>query len=45
MTNTDILILGAGIAGLGAAKKARELGREALIVEASQGSGGLLDNF
>lgn len=46
MTKVDVLILGAGIAGLAAAKKAKELGREALIVEANESSGGgLLDNF
>ncbi len=42
---TDIAILGAGIAGLGAALKARELGREAVLYEARPSAGGLLDNF
>jgi protoporphyrinogen oxidase len=41
----DILILGAGIAGLGAALHARELGRNAVIFEARDAAGGLLDNF
>lgn len=46
LKKVDILIIGAGIAGLAAAKKARELGRKALIVEANESSsGGLLDNF
>jgi protoporphyrinogen oxidase len=42
---TDIAVLGAGIAGLGAALKARELGREAVLYEARASAGGLLDNF
>lgn len=41
----DTVILGAGVAGLGAALKARELGREAVIFEARSTAGGLLDNF
>ena len=41
----DTVILGAGVAGLGAAMKARELGREAVIFEARNATGGLLDNF
>ena len=41
----DTVILGAGVAGLGAALKAREVGREAVIFEARGGTGGLLDNF
>jgi protoporphyrinogen oxidase len=45
MKKVDVLILGAGIAGLGAALKARELGREAIIFEANNRPGGLLDNF
>jgi protoporphyrinogen oxidase len=45
MEQVDILILGAGIAGLGAALRARELGREAVIVEERASAGGLLDNF
>ncbi|QGZ40168.1 UDP-galactopyranose mutase [Pseudoduganella flava] len=45
MEQVDILILGAGIAGLGAALRARELGRDAVIVEERASAGGLLDNF
>lgn len=45
MESIDTIILGAGIAGLGAAMKARELGRNAVIFEARSGAGGLLDNF
>ena len=47
MTNepVQIAILGAGIAGLGAAFRAAELGVEAVIFEARQSAGGLLDNF
>lgn len=41
----DTVILGAGIAGLGAALRARELGRTAVIFEARNATGGLLDNF
>ncbi len=41
----EIAILGAGIAGLGAALRARELGRSAVIFEARGSVGGLLDNF
>lgn len=41
----DIMILGGGIAGLGAALKARELGREYTIFESQERAGGLLDNF
>lgn len=41
----DTVILGAGVAGLGAALKAREVGREAVIFEARHATGGLLDNF
>lgn len=41
----DIAILGAGIAGLGAALRARELGRAAVLFEARPAAGGLLDNF
>lgn len=43
--SVDIAILGAGIAGLGAALKARELGKSAVIFEARNDAGGLLDNF
>jgi protoporphyrinogen oxidase len=43
--SVDVLILGAGIAGLGAAHKAKELERPALICEARASAGGLLDNF
>ena len=45
MRKVDVMILGAGIAGLGAALKAREMGREAIIFEANNRAGGLLDNF
>jgi protoporphyrinogen oxidase len=41
----DVSILGAGIAGLGAALRARELELKSCIFEASATSGGLLDNF
>ncbi len=41
----DVVILGAGIAGLGAALRARELGRQAVLFEARSSAGGLLDNF
>lgn len=41
----DVMILGGGIAGLGAALKAKELGRDALIFERGKRPGGLLDNF
>lgn len=45
MNTVDVLILGGGIAGLGAALKAREKNRDAIIFEASDCAGGLLDNF
>lgn len=45
MKKVDVLILGAGIAGLGAALKAREQGRQAVIFESKERAGGLLDNF
>lgn len=41
----DILILGAGVAGLGAAHKASLCGRDSVIYEAKAKAGGLLDNF
>ena len=41
----DVVILGGGVAGLGAALKARETGRTAIIFEARDSAGGLLDNF
>lgn len=41
----DVVILGGGVAGLGAALKARETGRRAVIFEARASAGGLLDNF
>jgi protoporphyrinogen oxidase len=41
----DVVILGGGVAGLGAALKARETGRQAVIFEARGSAGGLLDNF
>lgn len=40
-----VAILGAGVAGLGAAYKAAELGRRAVVFEARPTAGGLLDNF
>lgn len=43
--NIEIAILGGGIAGLGAAWRARELGLKAVIFEARESMGGLLDNF
>jgi len=43
--NIEVAILGGGIAGLGAALRARELGRRAVIFEARKSAGGLLDNF
>jgi protoporphyrinogen oxidase len=41
----DVVILGGGVAGLGAALKARETGRTAIVFEARDSAGGLLDNF
>lgn len=45
MKHTSNAILGAGIAGLAAAKAARDLGKVATIFEARERAGGLLDNF
>jgi protoporphyrinogen oxidase len=45
METIDIVILGAGVAGLGAALRARELQRQAVVFEARDRAGGLLDNF
>lgn len=45
MEELDVVILGGGVAGLGAALKARESGRTAVIFEARDSAGGLLDNF
>lgn len=45
MNNSDIMILGAGIAGLGAWFRADELGIKSTIFEAKESAGGLLDNF
>lgn len=45
MEKVDVMILGAGIAGLGAAKKALDIGRTSKIFEAKDSGGGLLDNF
>jgi protoporphyrinogen oxidase len=42
---TDLLILGGGIAGLSAAWTARDLGLSALVLEARDTAGGLLDSF
>ncbi len=41
----ELLILGGGIAGLGAAAAAREAGLAALVLEAAARPGGLLDSF
>ncbi len=41
----DILVLGGGVAGLSAAWHARQAGREALVLEAQERWGGLLDHF
>ncbi|WP_016675349.1 NAD(P)-binding protein, partial [Yersinia pestis] len=41
----NTVILGAGVAGLGAALKAREVNIEYEIFEAKASAGGLLDNF
>jgi len=41
----EILILGGGIAGISAAGHATKAGREAVIFEAAERWGGLLDNF
>ncbi len=43
--NKKILILGAGIAGLGAAYKGKELGYSPIVLEKSVTYGGLLDSF
>jgi protoporphyrinogen oxidase len=45
MFDVDLLILGAGIAGLGASLKAKEEDVNAVIFESSNSAGGLLDNF
>ena len=45
MRHVQIAILGGGIAGLGAALRARELGQQAVVFEARTSAGGLLDNF
>lgn len=45
MNHIENMILGAGITGLGAALKHRELGKNAIIFEAGNRAGGLLDNF
>lgn len=39
------VVLGAGIAGVAAAYKAKQAGRSAVVFEASSRAGGLLDNF
>lgn len=41
----EVAILGGGVAGLGAALRARELDLKAVIFEARNSAGGLLDNF
>ena len=43
--DVEIVILGAGISGLGAALKARELNLSSTVFEARSSAGGLLDNF
>ncbi|PPQ36088.1 flavin monoamine oxidase family protein [Rhodopila globiformis] len=40
MTDTDVLIIGAGLAGLGAAAAVRQAGRRAVVLEASGRAGG-----
>jgi protoporphyrinogen oxidase len=45
MEHIDTVVLGSGIAGLGAARAARRQGRRAVIFEARHRTGGLLDNF
>ncbi|CAM3858225.1 protoporphyrinogen/coproporphyrinogen oxidase [Parendozoicomonas haliclonae] len=45
MRNIDVVILGAGVAGLGASLKARQLGHNSIIFEERSSAGGLLDNF
>lgn len=45
MKTIDVAILGAGIAGLAAALKAREQNQNAVIFEANSRAGGLLDSF
>jgi monoamine oxidase len=40
VTGTDILIIGAGLAGLGAARAVRDSGRQAIVLEASNRVGG-----
>jgi len=45
MRHVPIAILGGGIAGLGAALRAQELGLPAVVFEAGASPGGLLDNF
>jgi len=43
--NIPVVILGAGIAGLGAAYRASVIGKQAVVFEARDTAGGLLDNF
>lgn len=45
MIQVDNLILGAGIAGLGAGLKLKEKGKDYLILEKEKSYGGLCDNF
>ena len=45
MIKIDYLILGAGISGLAAGQKLKELGKEYLILEKNNSFGGLCDNF
>jgi protoporphyrinogen oxidase len=45
VSTTDLLILGGGIAGLSAAWTAKQHGLSALVLEAGERPGGLLDSF
>ena len=40
--NTDVLIIGAGLAGLSAANKLKEAGRDVLVIDKGRGIGGRL---
>lgn len=43
--DVDFLVIGAGIAGLAAARAVRAAGRQAVILEATGSAGGVLDSF
>lgn len=45
MTKIENLVIGAGISGLAAGQKLKELGKEYLILEQRESYGGLCDNF